>query len=339
MPEPSRNTGLPPSLSVIVPAYAAEGDLPYCLAALREDGGDALEIIVVDDASPGQKMAEIAAEYGATYLRLEGNGGPAVARNAGVAISHGELLLFVDADCVVHPGTLAKASAALTRKPLGACFGSYDEHPAAAGFLSQYRNLYHRWVHQTSPTQVSTFWTGCGAVTREAFDQAQGFDPQLSHLGMEDIELGYRLSDRGLKIEIIKDMLCQHRKRWTLSSMVSTDIFHRGIPWMLLLMAREGSEQDLNINQKARIATVAGGLFPALLLLALLWPWAALLAAVCALIMVLTQQGFYGYLTRIRGPVFALRAVPAQWLFFLCCALSIPLALVRKLRGQGLQPR
>ena len=339
MSESSSNNTPAPSLSVIVPAYQAGEDLPHCLAALRKDGGDQLEIIVVDDASPGQDMAEIAAAHGAKYLRLERNGGPAVARNAGVAASQGELLMFVDADCVVHPGTLAKARAAFTEESLGACFGSYDEQPAAAGFLSQYRNLYHRWVHQNSPTKVSTFWTGCGAVTRAAFEQARGFNPQLSHMGMEDIELGYRISDLDLKIAIVKDMLCQHRKRWTLSGMVRTDIFHRGVPWMLILMARDGSEQDLNINHKARVATLAGGLFPALLLLTLVWPWFALPAALCGLIMVLMQSGFYRYLRKIRGPLFALRAIPAQWLFFLCCAVSIPLAVARKLRGKGLKPR
>ena len=49
-------------VSVIVPAYQADEDLPHCLAALREDGGPELDILVVDDASPDSDAAKALAE-------------------------------------------------------------------------------------------------------------------------------------------------------------------------------------------------------------------------------------------------------------------------------------
>ena len=51
---------------------------------------------------------------------------------------------------------------------IAAVFGSYDDEPGAPNLVSQYRNLLHHFVHQTGRTEASTFWTGCGAVRRDA---------------------------------------------------------------------------------------------------------------------------------------------------------------------------
>jgi GT2 family glycosyltransferase len=328
-----------PSLSVVIPSYNADQDLHRCLQALRSHNGTEVEIVVVDDASTRGNTAAVAAAHGARYLRLPENSGPAVARNAGVIAASGELILFIDADVVVHPHAVEQALHALEADTgLGAAFGSYDENPAQAGFLSQYRNLYHRWVHQHGEKEASTFWTGCGVVRRVAFDAVGGFNPALSHRGMEDIDLGYRLRDAGYRIALLKHMECQHLKKWTLRSMVKTDIFHRGVPWMLILLARPGSEKDLNINHRARSATLAAALLPPTLLGAIFYPWLVLVAAGLTLLVVGLQWGFYRYVAGLRGAGFALRVVPFQLLFFGCCAISIPLALGLQLTGQGLHP-
>jgi GT2 family glycosyltransferase len=327
-------------LSVVVPCYNADQDLEQCLEALRTDGGEALDILVVDDASTRGDPAAIADRYGARYLRLPDNAGPAVARNAGVAASDSPGILFIDADVRVHPGTVAKALAALREATdVGACFGSYDQAPDDPGFFSQFRNLLHRWVHQTGRREASTFWTGCGAVTREAFDAAGGFSPALSRMGMEDIDLGYRMRDAGFRILLIKDMLGTHLKAWTPASMVHTDIFHRGVPWMLLLLARDGAPPDLNLDARSRWCTVAGGVLPAALVLSLWWTPMLLIAALALAVIAGFQWGFLRMVAELKSPGFALACIPALALFYCCAAVSIPIALLRHWTGRGLKGR
>src|SRR5262249_47747925 len=125
-----------------------------------------------------------------------------------------------------------------------ACFGSYDDAPAAPNFLSQYKNLLHHYVHQHAHILASTFWTGCGAMRRVVFLGLGGFDEQTYRLpSIEDIDLGYRLRRRGGEIRLLKEMRCAHLKRWTARSMLRSDIFERGIPWTMLLWRESRARQ------------------------------------------------------------------------------------------------
>ena len=173
------------------------------------------------------------------------------------------LIFFLDADVAVHPETLGRALARFERDPaLTALFGSYDDQPGRAGLVSQYRNLLHHFVHQQGDFRdgirpAHTFWTGCGMIRRDVFLEFGGFDPRLyPRPAIEDIELGYRLTRAGHRIVLARDVLATHMKRWTLPEMVRTDIFRRGVPWMLLIKRTGTIETDLNVkvDQKACVA-------------------------------------------------------------------------------------
>ncbi len=47
--------------------------------------------------------------------------------------------------------------------------------------------------------------------------------------------MGYRLRRRGGEIRLLKEMQCIHLKRWTVRSLLRSDILERGIPWTILL--------------------------------------------------------------------------------------------------------
>ena len=165
------------------------------------------------------------------------------------------LIFFLDADVAVHPETLGRALARFDADPaLTAFFGSYDDQPGRTGFVSQYRNLLHHFVHQQGDFRddirpAHTFWTGCGMIRRDVFLEYGGFDPRLyPRPAIEDIELGYRLTRAGHRIVLARDVLATHMKRWTLAEMVRTDIFRRGVPWMLLIK-RTGDDRDRSERQ------------------------------------------------------------------------------------------
>ena len=160
-----------PLLSVIMPAHNAAGMLPRTLAGLRNSDlpREAWELIVVDDGSTDDTSL-IAARYADTVVTLPGKAhGPAYARNRGFEVSRGEIVVFIDADCVVHTDTLSRLADRFAADPdLGAAFGSYDDRPPAAGLMSQYRNLIHHFVHHQNAGFVETFWAGAGAIRRSS---------------------------------------------------------------------------------------------------------------------------------------------------------------------------
>ena len=82
--------------AVIVPAYNAERHIGRCLEALQRDGSP-IEVIVVEDAGT-DATAAIAEAKGARVVRLRMQSGPGAARNAGVAVSEADIVIFVDAD-------------------------------------------------------------------------------------------------------------------------------------------------------------------------------------------------------------------------------------------------
>src|SRR5437870_10420584 len=110
-----------PTLSAIVPATNAPPTLTRCLEAIRAADEGPEELIVVEEG-----------------------GGPADARNRGAARASGDVLVFVDADVVVHPDAFARIRRTFEAdSSLAALFGSYDDRPAAPGTVSVFRNLLH----------------------------------------------------------------------------------------------------------------------------------------------------------------------------------------------------
>jgi len=318
-------------LSVIVPVCNGAHFLPESLSALRasELDGTRWELIVVDDSSRDQS-AEVAARYADRVIRLvDGASGPAVARNRGADVARGCALVFVDADVCVHPDALGRMVDIFERQPdVAAIFGAYDLEPAAGGLVSQYRNLLHRYVHQRDAGDVITFWTGCGAVRTEVFVSSGKFDEEEA---LEDIELGYRMSTLGYRIQLRPEIQGRHLKRWTLRNMVITDVRNRGIPWVRLLMSGRGLPQaTLNIRTSEQACTVL--VFLGWLGL-LAWMWSgtvtclALSAAAVAATLAINGP-LLAWFARQRGWWFALRILPLRLLYYTLNSISVSLAVL-----------
>jgi GT2 family glycosyltransferase len=295
MPTPSLQAAenrVPTRVTVIIPVFNGGSDLDKCVGAIAASTHPVFEIILVDDGSTDGMTQSVATRYGARVIRREQMLGPASARNLGALEARGDVIFFTDADVLLDPTAIAVAVRTLDADPgLCAVFGSYDDQPGHAAFLSQYRNLLHHWVHQTGNTEAFTFWTGCGAIRREALLHVGGFSENYARPSIEDIELGARLRAAGFRIRLEKTMLGQHLKCWRFWNMLKTDIFHRGVPWMRLVLREGHASSDLNLNLSSRIATLLAGLFGLSMLVfpltgqvAAIWPALAFLlaGAICA---------------------------------------------------------
>jgi GT2 family glycosyltransferase len=247
------------TIAVIIPVFNSSKLLSDTLLALRSGTRVPDELIVVDDGS-NDESAHTAERFGARVVQMPENVGPAACRNYAALLSHSEILMFLDSDTCVHADTIERMEHRLAADAsLTAVIGSYDDTPRHPGICSQYRNLAHCFVHRSANRAALTFWSGCGAVRRAWFFEVDGFDERYRKPSIEDIELGYRMSDRGARILLDPEICVTHTKRWTVWSSIVTDILNRGVPWMVLLLERRSMPDDLNLRRRHRIAAALTG--------------------------------------------------------------------------------
>ncbi|MEK6278391.1 MAG: glycosyltransferase family A protein [Actinomycetota bacterium] len=299
-------------LSAIVPAADGPPTLPECLRALAEAQEGPDETIVVSEPA---------------------GAGPAQARNEGARRASGDLLAFVDADVLVHRDALARLRAAFDSDPdLAAVFGSYDDAPRDPGVVSGFRNLLHHHVHQSSPGPAATFWSGLGAIRRDAFEALGGFDEVRHPRYIEDIELGMRLAATGRRCVLDPRIQGTHLKAWTVRSMVATDFAGRGVPWVaLLLRTRAGGRERVALNLAPRHRASAAVALTAAAAIATRRP-ALALGALGALVAL--NRDLYALLARRRGPAEAVAGVGLHALHHLVGVAAVPAGAIAYLREQ-----
>lgn len=311
-----------PLLSVIVPAHQAARLLPDTLQALVSSDlpREWWELIVVDDASRDGTDV-VASQFADTVVRLAGNPhGPAYSRNRAYEFSRGHVLVFVDADVRVHPDSLRLIAMQFLKNPeLGAVFGAYDDAPAAAGVVSEYRNLLHHYVHRNNAGDAETFWAGLGAIRRDVFAEAGTFDEwHYPRPLIEDIELGRRIRRIRRRIVLRPEIQGTHLKRWTLTNVLNSDYAHRGVPWAWL-MIQEGpapDDQPLNLQLKYKLSTVAAWLAVIALATTPVIGFRLALAIFGVLFAVVfgLNQGFYRVLIKRMGVIRALACIPIHFI-------------------------
>jgi glycosyltransferase involved in cell wall biosynthesis len=188
----------PSEVTAVVPARNAATVLPECLSSLRASG--VAEIIVVDGLSSDDTV-HIAERSGAVVLSDEGKGLPA-ARLLGAERARTPWILLVDADVVFPPGALD----GLLREFVS---GGYDalqaglESVGGPGFWGRALAYHH-------VTGRSRRWFGLVATVFRRDDLlAVGFDDRFR--SGEDIDLRWRLRDRGLRAGVSTTTTVRHR--------------------------------------------------------------------------------------------------------------------------------
>ncbi len=321
-------------LSVVIPVHNGGRDFERCLQGLRDSSRTDFECVVVDDGSTDGSGA-LAEQFGARVIRHDTPKGPAAARNVGALAASNSLIFFLDADVAIHEQTIALALRRFEADgDLVGLFGSYDDRPASRGWISQFRNLLHHYVHQTGVfvddvRPARTFWTGCGFINRDIFINLGGFDPlRYRRPAIEDIELGYRISRAGHKLVLARDVQATHLKRWTLFEMIRTDVFRRGVPWMLLMKRSQVAENDLNVSRSQQACVAITGLGGLGLVASAWWPAMVLVPIVSTSAVVALNLGFYRFLARARGTLFSATSVFSHLIYYGCCGASVVIALM-----------
>jgi mycofactocin glycosyltransferase len=200
------------TVTVIIPVRDRAAMLERCLAA----AGNQYPVIVIDDGSADpDAIAAIAARHGAELRRRAANGGPAAARNTGLAGIDTDLIAFLDSDCVPPPGWVGRLALHFADPLAGvvaprivpiSCLASPGAaaRPAAARYAAACGSLDlgPRPARVLPNSRVSYVPTAALVVRRSALDSlAAGrapFDPALRY--GEDVDLIWRLHEAGWRI-------------------------------------------------------------------------------------------------------------------------------------------
>ena len=312
-----------------------ERDLPRVLDAIEEARGAGSELIVVDDCST-DNSAGIASSYDAIVVQSRDRLGPAEARNLGVAQSKGSLLCFVDSDCLIEKDTIALMCEFLENNPeIVGVFGTYNKRPPTPDWSGRYKNLYMHFTYQNANENTRIFSTACGCVRRDGFDSVGGFSElYLEFPGMQDVYFGYRLSEQGRQLRILKNIQITHLKDWGFMGLLRADLIQRGIPWMKMILTNpERLENERNLKSSQRLCLVLVYIsFLMLLLSPFLLPAIGNNAFSIAYCVVFVAIHFVVYylnrdllwlMWEHSGPLFALYAYFMHYIYFLNCGLTL----------------
>ena len=138
--------GPSPAVTVMVACYNCESFITECLDSLKAQTYGDFEVIVVDDCSTdgsveAVRMA-IAADDRFTLVQLDENKGPGAARNAAIERSHGEYIMYVDADDRLAVDALEKLISRARRQNLDELyFGAQSFFEDAAAMAVMYEDF------------------------------------------------------------------------------------------------------------------------------------------------------------------------------------------------------
>lgn len=206
-----------PRISVVIPHLNQPEFLARCLVSLAVGKRRPDEIFVVDNGSRALPVAALAAYPGVTLLQ-ETTPGPGPARNRGIAAASGDVLAFIDADCLADVDWLAQAEAAMANSSatiLGGDVRIAYADPARLTSLEAYESVY---AYRMDRYIAREGFTGTGnlVVRREVLADVGPF----AGIGVaEDRDWGQRATAKGYRIRYVAGMKVYHPARKTLEEL------------------------------------------------------------------------------------------------------------------------
>ncbi|MBS0361624.1 MAG: glycosyltransferase family 2 protein [Proteobacteria bacterium] len=215
-----------PAMTVCVIAYNSGPTLRTCLEHLAAQTWRDFEVLVIDNASPDPRDAEIAASFAKAHgdvrlVRNDENLGFARAGNQAARLGAGRWLVLLNPDAYAQPGWLAALAAAAARHPQVKSFTSRQMIEGSPGVLDGLGDVMSIWgipyrggylSRDTGQAIEGEVFSPCGAammIDREFFLGMGGFyEPFFCY--SEDVDLGYRLQLAGEPTLLVPDAVIHH---------------------------------------------------------------------------------------------------------------------------------
>jgi cellulose synthase/poly-beta-1,6-N-acetylglucosamine synthase-like glycosyltransferase len=292
------------TLSIIIPAYNVESSIGACLdALLAQTTPAACEIIVVDDGSCDSTRS-VAAQRDVRVIAQQ-NAGAAAARNTGAQMAHGEIILFLDGDCIPESNWVQAMLAPFSDPQIiGACGMKQTKQRGIIPRFIQMEYDY-RYEREARRRYIDFIDSGTAAYRRAVFMENGGFDVKLSDA--EDVDLSYRLSERDYCMALAAQAVVYDPHPESLAEYLRRKFVYAF--WRVQVYARYPSKiaSDSRTPQTQKLQGALAGLFTLTLIAGLVWHAALWISAASILVFLLTTLSFVWHYLR-RDPLVALLA-------------------------------
>ncbi|UCC91435.1 MAG: glycosyltransferase [Candidatus Aenigmatarchaeota archaeon] len=196
-------------ISVVIPVYNSEKTIEKCIGSLLNQTRKPDEIIVVDDRSK-DRTSEIAKSFKNVTLLEKNHEGPAAARNLGAKKAKGEILLFIDSDCIADKNWVSEMVKPFENKQITGVQGIYKT--SQKGLMSRFVQLeiedrYERMKKFETIDFVGSYSAG---YRKRIFLKFKGFDESFPIASGEDPELSFKLSKAGHKMVLNEMAIVYH---------------------------------------------------------------------------------------------------------------------------------
>lgn len=198
-------------ISVIVPAYNAEKTINSTINSLLRQNfpKKSYEIILVDDGS-NDKTVELASKFPIKIIRSV-HKGPAFSRNLGAKKSKGDIILFIDSDCIADKNWIRHMIEPFKDSDVVGVSGKYrtlNQDSIIARFSGY--EIEERHVNMEKKKVIDFIGTFSAGYRKKIFLKFGGFDIRFKTSSGEDAELSYRIAKFGYKMVFQPSAIVYH---------------------------------------------------------------------------------------------------------------------------------
>jgi cellulose synthase/poly-beta-1,6-N-acetylglucosamine synthase-like glycosyltransferase len=214
-----------PLVSVIIPTFNRRQWIGDCLDSVRAQTYPHVETLVIDDCSTDETVEWLRTRPEYSFARIHvqpKNGGASIARNTGIKMASGELIVFIDSDDLLAPKHIETAVGVFQSQPnvgLFACdstiIGTEGEVLFAGRTWHEIQSELKRYPVRTGPRTLkdvfifSNIFPGF-TLPKAVFEKLGGFDQTL--FPMDDYDLMLRVAGAGYDVYYQHEPLARRRE-------------------------------------------------------------------------------------------------------------------------------
>lgn len=219
--KPSAGSADPaPFVSVVIPSYNSSTYIRQCLGAIRaQQTRYAYEVILVDSSTDLTERI-IAREFPEVRLiHLDRQTFTGMARNIGVEYARGEIVLFIDTDCIAPPDWIEKMCAALLDSSTRGICGSLENGTpwSITGTVGYYLEFFRFLPSRGKPHETFFLVGGNSGFKRTVFDRVRFLDANIG----DDVAFSQELKSQGSELMFYPDIPVRHMNKSGLKRMLA----------------------------------------------------------------------------------------------------------------------
>jgi cellulose synthase/poly-beta-1,6-N-acetylglucosamine synthase-like glycosyltransferase len=198
-------------ISIIIPAFNASKTINACIESLlSQKASEKFEVIIVDDGSM-DNTAEVVKKFKKVKLVQQENKGPASARNNGARHAKGNIIVFIDSDCVAGKNWLEEMILPFNNLEVVGVQGTYKSMQKE--LMARFEQLRIMQRHEKMRKQQFIDFIGSfsAAFRKTAFFPVKGFDENYPMASGEDTDLSFKLSAKGRKLVFASKAVVWHQ--------------------------------------------------------------------------------------------------------------------------------